>query len=136
MSISGSISEGSDVRKALTLASTSLMLLALTRCNPISDLKGFDSSAWKQDKKGCLGIRKVFEESLWRQREKLVDMDEGQIIEVLGRPNYTELYIRNQKFFVYYISASADCEKGSGSPRSLVIRFDALNYSNEISRRN
>ena len=120
--------------KACNLTLTFLLLLPLLRCHQVPQIEGFDSSGWVQDKNGCQGLRLNLEETLWTNRVKLMDIPESQIIELLGKPNYTELYVRNQKFFVYYIGASAECA-GSNPPRSLWIRFDALNYSSEISIR-
>ena len=113
-----------------------IVVLVLSKCNPVVQIEDFDSGSWKQDRLGCQGIRLNQEETLWLNREQLMDISENQIIQLLGKPNHTELYVRNQKFLVYYVGASKDCANGSKMPRSLLIRFDALNYSNEISMRN
>ena len=125
----------SKVEKWLRLTGV-FILLAGFGCSENPQIEGFDPAAWKRDTNGCQGDRIRLEESLWSGRDQLIDYSESQVSMFLGKPNRTELYVRNQKFFVYFIGPSEDCRKGTASPRSLVIRFNALNYSNEISIRN
>lgn len=119
--------------KVSNLTYSFMLLLILSKCVPVPQIEDFDSPGWILDRNGCQGVRTVMEEILWANREKLMNIPEARVIELLGKPNLTELYVGNQKFFVYYMEASADCENGSISPHSLLIRFDALNYCSEIS---
>ena len=92
------------------------LIMFLSGCAPGPQIEGFDSSAWKQDKDGCQGVRLVLEESLWTNRVKLYDIQEAQIIELLGKPNRTNLYVRNQKIFVYYVGAQPIARQGPTHP--------------------
>lgn len=98
----------------------------------------FDMKAWKMDRNGCENIRIGMLDNLETIKPKLEGLDEIDLRKILGKPDFAELYSRNQKFYTYYIDASKKCEnansqKVKNEDRRLVqVRFDAINSVNEI----
>jgi hypothetical protein len=102
----------------------------------LPDLNGIDKQSWMSDKNGCAGRRSPMLASITAEKEKLLSLDEMQVVELLGRPDQNELYKRNQKFYYYFIKPAPDCRdsvlKDSVSSR-LVIRFNAMGLAKEVS---
>lgn len=98
----------------------------------------FDMKAWKNDRNGCENIRTILVKDLEKIKPKLEGLDEIDLRKVLGKPDFSELYSRNQKFYTYYIDASEKCTNSNsqsiknGERRVVQIRFDAINAVNEI----
>ena len=98
----------------------------------------FDRKAWKMDRNGCENIRTEMLDDLEKIKPKLEGLDEINLRKVLGKPDFAELYSRNQKFYTYYIDASEKCENKNsqntknGDKRLVQVRFDAINAVNEI----
>ncbi|WP_338812339.1 hypothetical protein V9L05_13125 [Bernardetia sp. Wsw4-3y2] len=94
--------------------------------------------AWKMDRNGCESVRTGMLEDLEKIKPKLEGLDEIDLRKILGKPDFAELYSRNQKFYTYYIDASEKCENSNsekvktGERRLVQIRFDAINAVNEI----
>lgn len=117
----------------------SLILLFLGACsnpNAITDQE-FDRKAWQLDRNGCTQTRSTMLDNLENIKPKLQGLDEINLRKVLGKPDFAELYSRNQKFYTYYIDASEKCEATTqnlqrGERRLVQIRFDAINAVNEI----
>lgn len=117
----------------------SLILLLLTlifvACgNGNISIEGLDTLSWKKDQKGCKSARVKLEASFMTDKSKLKGFSQREIMNILGKPDEIELYKRSQKFFIYYINPGRGCE-GSGiktRPRSLYLKFSALDVSNEI----
>ncbi len=100
---------------------------------PDPTLQNFDSEKWKADKNGCKGERKVMKASLESQRDKLLGLEELQLVEYLGRPDQNELSKRNQKFYFYFIDPSPICGNNVDSAaKKLTIRFNAMGLSKEV----
>ena len=111
-----------------------LMLLMLAACTkPLPDLEGVDSQRWKDDKNGCAGRRVQMEQAMDKEKDKLKGLSEMEIVELLGKPDENELYKRNQKFFVYYISAGPECPVPGETPKKLIVRFNAMGYAQLVS---
>ena len=73
-------------------------------------------------------------ESIESQKEKLLALDQLQIVELLGRPDQNELSKRNQKFFYYFIDPAPRCAGASNTAaKRLVIRFNAMGLAKEVS---
>ena len=72
-------------------------------------------------------------ESIQLQKDKLLALNERQVMKLLGKPDQNELYKRNQKFFSYFISPAPGCEASSESSKILVIRFNAMGLAKEVS---
>jgi outer membrane protein assembly factor BamE (lipoprotein component of BamABCDE complex) len=72
--------------------------------------------------------------TLDQQKEKLLALDQMQVVELLGRPDQNELSSRNQKFFYYFIEPGPDCQSSSGAePERLAIRFNAMGLAKEVA---
>jgi hypothetical protein len=108
--------------------------LTLVSCTQTIEIQEFDKNAWKRDKLGCEGERDQLSISLFTQKQQLFDAHPRAIKKLLGSPNKTELYSRNQRFFVYYISTRSPCPGDStgNEGATLNIRFGALNKVNEV----
>lgn len=108
-----------------------------TNPNAITD-EEFDRQAWKMDRNGCENIRTTMLEDLEKIKPKLEGLDEIDLRKILGKPDFAELYSRNQKFYTYYVDASQKCENENaqniknGERRLVQVRFDAINAVNEI----
>ena len=101
--------------------------------NTETHLDGMDLQAWKEDPHGCKELRAAMIPALGEQRDKLLRLSEMEIINLLGKPDENELYVRSQQFYRYYLEPAPECDPGKESPKVLVIRFNALGVSNEVS---
>lgn len=72
-------------------------------------------------------------ESIEKQKEKLLALNEKQIVKLLGKPDQNELYKRNQKFFSYFLTAAPACDLQLTSTKILIIRFTAMGVANEVN---
>lgn len=121
--------------RALNLLSLSLFFLTVLSCSkPLPTLEGLDASRWKEDKNGCLRQRATMREAIDREKEKLLSLDQMEVVSLLGRPDQNELYSRNQKFFYYFLDPAPACggESAPGAER-LVIRFNAVGLAKEVA---
>lgn len=71
--------------------------------------------------------------SLKDQKEKLLGLNEKQLVKLLGRPDQNELYKRNQKFYTYYLTPGPECGTTITSSQILVVRFNAMGLANEVT---
>lgn len=111
-----------------------LICLIIISCGKsLPALEGIDQDLWKNDKNGCGQKRLAMAESISKEKDKLLALDELQIIKVLGKPDQNELFTRNQKFFYYFIEPSNDCAGQSGPTKRLSIRFNAMGLAKEIT---
>lgn len=95
-------------------------------------LEGVDTDAWKRDLNGCSGVRATMAGSIEGQRDKLLRLSEMEIVDLLGKPDENELFVRSQQFYRYFIDPAPSCDKGKENPRVLVVRFNAVGVSHEI----
>jgi hypothetical protein len=73
-------------------------------------------------------------EAMRTEKEKLLVLDEMQIVDLLGRADENELYTRNQKFFYYYLEPSPLCDSVKGKDATkLIIRFNAVGLAKEVT---
>ncbi len=74
------------------------------------------------------------QDAIVAQHDKLLALEELQIVELLGKPDQNELYKRNQKYFYYYLQSSKECNTGDSTllPKRLSIRFNAMGLAKEI----
>lgn len=96
-------------------------------------LEGIDQDAWKADRNACTGNRAEMANAIEQQKDKLLALDEKQIITLLGPPDKNELYTRNQKFYSYYLTPAPACGDESPDPKILEIRFNAMGLAKEIN---
>ena len=66
------------------------------------------------------------------EKEKLLALDEKEVIKVLGRPDRNELFKRNQKFYYYFLQPAPECNLGNDNPQKLVVRFNAMGLAKEV----
>jgi len=99
----------------------------------LPELENLNLTDWKNDKNGCATYRSQHIEEIKTQKEKLLALNEAQIIKLLGRPDRNELYKRNQKFYQYYLEAGANCATPKESALKLAIRFNAMGLAKEIA---
>ena len=113
-----------------------LLLPLLIACQPETpEVAGFDPYVWKRDKFGCGSERILMIDTLVAQRDVLMQLDEKQIIRLLGQPDARDLYVRNQKFMIYLLEPNKRCTAPEGVPvkaKALHIRLNALGKSNEL----
>jgi hypothetical protein len=109
-----------------------LSILFLSCGKDLPTLSGVDAAVWKDDKNGCDGKRFLMTNAIKVEKEKLLALDEGQVIKVLGRPDRNELFKRNQKFFYYFLQPAPECNLGNANPKKLVVRFNAMGLAKEV----
>lgn len=115
----------------------SVALLFLSGCRNAPGIDTFDALSWRQDTNGCQGNRLTQLELLIDQQGQLMGWSEKAIVAYLGPPDYRELYVRNQKFLIYFLEPASACGlKGKSNPLRLYLRMDALGESQEISLKN
>ena len=115
---------------------SSIFILTISSCNStgISE-QDFDRMQWKNDKNGCQGERQKMLADFEKIKPQLYQLLEMSVIEVLGKPDYSNLGIHNQKKFIYFIEPrSGYCKdkKAVAKPKVVQIYFDALNQAKEI----
>lgn len=113
--------------------SASFILLFFVSCSkPLPELEGIDRQAWKNDRNGCNNKRLEMKDAVLKERQKLLALDELQIIDLLGRPDRNELSKRNQKFYYYFLEPSDQCAVHGDTPEKLSIRFNAMGLAKEV----
>jgi hypothetical protein len=115
--------------------SLSLIFILFVSCSkPLPALEGIDRAQWIEDRNACKNVRASMRTTLDQQKEKLLALDQMQVVELLGRPDQNELSSRNQKFFYYFIEPGPDCQSSSGAePERLAIRFNAMGLAKEVA---
>ena len=109
----------------------------MTHCQTEPHINSFDSNSWQNDPNGCGGLRLNQLELIMDDQEALLGWTEPKITGYLGSPDYLELYVRNQKFLIYYLEPALDCgADGKENPLRMYVRMDAMGQSKEISLRN
>jgi outer membrane protein assembly factor BamE (lipoprotein component of BamABCDE complex) len=88
---------------------------------------------WREDRNACLSKRAPMAVSMNDQKEKLLGLNEKQLVKLLGRPDQNELYKRNQKFYSYYLTPAPECGTAIMPAQILVIRFNAMGLANEVT---
>lgn len=105
--------------------------VVLVSCGkPLPELKGFDRQAWKEDKGGCNGSRQALKTALESEKQKLLSLSEDALVELLGKPDQTELYKRSEKFYKYFLSGGKNCPQQNAT--IMVVRFNAIGLAKEV----
>ncbi len=95
-------------------------------------LNGIDLKQWKDDKNGCKHYREKTIDLLSSQFDKIKALDETQISQLFGKPDQTELYRRNQKFYTYFLEPSEKCNPSQEKSKKMVIRFNGIRMAKEV----
>lgn len=100
----------------------------------LPELRGIDKKEWIEDRNGCLRKRRSMVKAIQEEKDKLLALDEMQVVALLGKPDHHELYKRNQKFYHYYLHPAEACAGVTDTVAlSLVIRFNAMGLAKEVS---
>lgn len=112
-------------------------LLAGCSSDRSADLAPLDTAIFKEDKYACNGSRLAQKENLDQIKSKLVGMRDTEISNTLGGADYTELYDRGQRYYVYAIEPGIKC-KNNQSPDylRLKVRINSLGFVSEASYEN
>lgn len=111
-----------------------IILFCFSCSKPLPSLEGLDLQRWKEDKNACANFRFSMRKTIDKEKNKLLALDQMQIVELLGRPDQNELYKRNQKFFYYFIKPSPLCHLATDSIcAKLVIHFNAVGLAKEVA---
>lgn len=110
-----------------------LVLFCVSCDKPLPTLEGMDLEQWRQDKNACGKVRTGMRDAIDSQMEKLLALDQMQVVELLGRPDQNELSSRSQKFFYYFIEPGPACGRSDSAALRLVIRFNAVGLAKEVA---
>lgn len=111
-----------------------ILFVLLVACGKtLPTFKAVNLEEWKADGQGCTGKRAAMESDMRNEKDKLLALNEKQIIRLLGRPDQNELYKRNQKFYTYFVTAGPDCSTPAEVPLKLIVRFNAMGLANEVT---
>jgi hypothetical protein len=125
---------GQNVRRLFAIRLIPLVIVFSCGSKALPSFNQINLDVWKEDKLGCLGKREGMLDAIDAQTEKLLALDEREIISLLGRPDENELYKRNQKFYYYFIQPSKKCSDSvNNNPKRLVIRFNAIGLAKEVA---
>lgn len=114
--------------------SIALLLFCASCKKPLPILEGISLEEWRKDKNACRHVRASMRGALDREKEKLLALDQMQVIELLGNPDQNELFSRNQKFFYYFLDPAPGCGDASDTTAlKLVIRFNAVGLAKEVA---
>lgn len=115
------------------LNSLVLIFLVVGCGKTLPKFENIDLKLWKEDKNACEQYRTSVISTLDSQKNKLLALDERQVVELLGNPDRNELYKRNQKFYYYFLTPTSDCANPSSESKRLAIRFNAMGLAKEIA---
>jgi hypothetical protein len=99
---------------------------------PTPSLEGIDLAQWKKDKNGCAHTRASMKDALKKEKNKLLALNEIEIVNLLGKPDRNELFKRNQKFYYYFLEPSDECAQHNTTALKLSIRFNAMGLAKEV----
>ncbi|CAN5359108.1 hypothetical protein BH23BAC1_BH23BAC1_50960 [soil metagenome] len=110
------------------------IIIYISGCRERISIEGFNEAIWKSDLMGCNGARENLISILSQEKDELMGLSENRILQFLGKPDFQELYERNQKFYYYYFIPGPQCQTGNPGTNegTLQIRFTALGFANEI----
>ena len=115
------------------LLSVIILLMAIGCGKPLPEFENLNLTEWRDDKNACGSYRTENLDQIKTQKDKLLALEESQIIKLLGRPDRNELYKRNQKFYQYYLEAGSSCASPKEGALRLAIRFNAMGLAKEVA---
>ncbi|GAA4841621.1 hypothetical protein [Algivirga pacifica] len=101
------------------------ILLLLGSCGKKLEVteQEFSSITWKNDTKACQGKRAEQQEKFENIRERILGVRKDQVLQLLGRPDKTDLAKRNTSYFIYYVSEGKQCEGSDKNEEGDYYRF-------------
>ena len=114
--------------------SLAIIFLFIAGCGKdLPELEGIDKAEWVKDRNGCLNLRRGMADAIRKEKEKLLALDELEVVALLGKPDHNELYRRNQKFYLYFILPAPECAGATDTiTQKLVVRFNAMGLAKEV----
>jgi hypothetical protein len=112
-----------------------LLTLAIFSCQSSVQIPNFETQDWKSDAQGCQNLRSKLVQSLYAHKDKLMDLEELELRQLLGTPNQTQLIERQQKQYIYFVSPSSKlCQQEATTNQIdvLQIRLNAIQRVNEV----
>lgn len=109
------------------------VIILSSSCSTTPVLEDFDVESWKTDKNGCNKKRIELADQLISQKDKLLSLDEMEMVTAIGKPDRHEIYKRSEKFYYYSIDPDSACSSQMQQARMLVVRFNAVGLAKEIS---
>lgn len=107
-------------------------LLLLVSCYSIPEIEGFNKAEWAAPLRECDDSKEEIARLILKNEALLLGEGQAEIKALLGDPDANELYVRNQKFLYYNLTASDSCPNVDKALR-LSIRFDALDRVKELT---
>jgi hypothetical protein len=120
------------MRRFKWLSALALSLFIFSCGKSLPEFEGIDTQSWKNDRNGCGSKRLKMREAIQKEKNKLLALDELEIIQLLGKPDRNELFKRNQKFYYYFLEPSDQCPTHGLAPEKLTIRFNAMGLAKEV----
>ncbi|MDJ1479622.1 hypothetical protein QNI16_03940 [Cytophagaceae bacterium YF14B1] len=111
----------------------SILTLFFLSCSADQNqFKEFDSIAWKKDYKACSGQRLAMKKDFEQIKSKLKGLDQMEIIDVLGKPDFQRLEDRHMKSYLYFLEPASTCTTGKADAKTIVVRFNSVDRAFEI----
>ncbi|MGK7396873.1 MAG: hypothetical protein ACNS62_20015 [Candidatus Cyclobacteriaceae bacterium M3_2C_046] len=109
----------------------------LYSCNNGVKFEGFDDQVFRNDRNGCEGHRLSQVDQLKKLKSSLEGLSRNQVIQLLGRPDASELYRRGQIIYRYHLAPAPACPV-SNADQYLVMEvwINALGIVSEINFKN
>src|SRR3954465_5663876 len=91
-----------------------LIIVFFISCKSSISIDGFDDKAWKADYNACNNQR----ENLWKilsaKKEKLKELDDDAIVDLLGSPERNRQFSKGKKNYIYFIYPGSQCKSDTG----------------------
>jgi hypothetical protein len=109
---------------------TCVLLFAafLSGCGSKPEIPHFNESKWKEDKKGCKGLRVSEYQAIVNAKKDLQGFSETDLVKTTGLPDETYMYKRNIKNLIYYVEPGGQCGTNEKKGRKLIIELNAIGY--------
>ena len=112
---------------------SSTILICILSCSGNNFSEEIDLDGWKSDNAACNGTRESIVDDILERKSHFFGLPQEKVVGILGNPDRHQLYIRNQKFFIYYLDLD-DCDNVDIDEefKHLSIRFNSLGKLSEM----
>ncbi|MCS6823903.1 MAG: hypothetical protein NZ529_06375 [Cytophagaceae bacterium] len=107
-------------------------ITALCACSSHPHVDGFDNHIWKNDHLGCNSQREKHYNKLLQQKKKIIGIQENTLLRWLGPPDAKDLYTRNKKSYIYFVSPGEQCNNTDKPGKKIVFEISALGKVNMV----